>query len=106
MWEEQSSEQRQRNVLPEIPRSRRAQFDKEELPQLNLYDDRSLEGTYTQLPRPQPGTGNVQEAGNIPVTSTPNETCSRAKVQQTPSVDPPRMVYCAIYSILTRFTKF
>ena len=37
-------------------------------------------------------------------------TCSRAKPQKTPSVEkhahPPRVVYCAIYSTLTRFTKF
>ena len=36
-------------------------------------------------------------------------TNSRAKPQQTPSVEkhahPPRVVYCAIYSTLTRFTK-
>ena len=35
---------------------------------------------------------------------------SRAKPQQTPSVEkhahPPRVVYCAIYSTLTQFTKF
>ena len=35
---------------------------------------------------------------------------SRTKPQQTPSVEkhahPPRVVYCAIYSTLTRFTKF
>ena len=35
---------------------------------------------------------------------------SRAKPQQTPSVEkhahPPRVVYCAIYSTLTRLTKF
>ena len=34
---------------------------------------------------------------------------SRAKPQQTPSVEkhahPPRMVYCAIYPTLTQFTK-
>ena len=37
-------------------------------------------------------------------------TNGRDKPQQTPSVEkhahPPRMVYCAIYSTLTRFTKF
>ena len=37
-------------------------------------------------------------------------TYSRAKPQQTPSVEkhahPPRVVYCAIYSTLTRFAKF
>ena len=37
-------------------------------------------------------------------------TNSRAKPQQTPSVEkhahPPRVVYCAIYPTLTRFTKF
>ena len=37
-------------------------------------------------------------------------TNSRAKPQQTPSVEkhahPLRVVYCAIYSTLTRFTKF
>ena len=36
-------------------------------------------------------------------------TCSRAEPQQTPSVEkhahPPRVVYCAIYPTLTRFTK-
>ena len=39
-----------------------------------------------------------------------NVKCSRAKPLQTPSVEkhapPPRVVYCAIYSTLTRFTKF
>ena len=39
-----------------------------------------------------------------------NVTNSRAKPQQAPSVEkharPPRVVYCAIYSTLTRFTKF
>ena len=37
-------------------------------------------------------------------------TCSRAKPQQTPSVEkhahPPRVVYCAIYLTLTLITKF
>ena len=36
-------------------------------------------------------------------------TINRAQPQQTPSVEkhahPPRVVYCAIYSTLTRFTK-
>ena len=39
----------------------------------------------------------------------PNVKCSRAKPQQTPSVEkhahPPRVVYCAIYPTRTRFTK-
>ena len=39
----------------------------------------------------------------------PNVTNSRAKPQQTPSVEkhahPPRVVYCVIYPTLTRFTK-
>ena len=37
-------------------------------------------------------------------------TCSRDRPHQTPSVEkhghPPRVVYCAIYSTLARFTKF
>ena len=44
----------------------------EEPPQLNLHDDSSIGVTYTPLPRLQPGTANVQKAGNIPVTSTPD----------------------------------
>ena len=43
-------------------------------------------------------------------TLPPNVTCSRDKPKQTPSVEkhahPPRVVYCAIYPTLTRFTKF
>ena len=42
--------------------------------------------------------------------SQPIVTNSRAKPQQTPSVEkhahPPRVVYCAIYLTLTRITKF
>ena len=72
MHEEQGGEQRPRRVLPEVPRSQRVQFDAEEPPQLNLFDDSSIGGTYTPLPRPQPRTAHVQEAGHMPITSTPN----------------------------------
>ena len=72
MHEEQGGEQRPRRVLPEVPRSQRTQFDAEEPPQLNLFDDSSIGGTYTPLPRPQPRTTHVQEAGHMPITSTPN----------------------------------
>ena len=70
--EEQGGEQRPRRVLPEVPRSQRVQFDAEEPPQLNLFDDSSIGGTYTPLPRPQPRTAHVQEAWHMPITSTPN----------------------------------
>ena len=72
MHEEQAGEQRPRRVLPEVHRSQRVQFDAEEPPQLNLFDDSSIGGTYTPLPRPQPRTAHVQEAGHMPITSTPN----------------------------------
>ena len=56
------------------------------------------------------GQGNPGLAVVIIPPLPPNVTNSRAKPQQTPSVEkhanPPRVVYCAIYSTLTRFTKF
>ena len=55
----------------------------------------------------QPRSGGCHHP-NVPLP--PNVTNSRVKPQQTPLVEkhapPPRLVYCAIYSTLTRFTKF
>ena len=65
-------EQTPRRHLPELPRGRRAQFDMEEPPRLNLYEDSSIGSTYTPLPTLQPRTDSTKEMGNKQVTSTPN----------------------------------
>ena len=45
--EESRREQAPRRHLPDLPRGRRAHFDMEEPPRLNLYEDSSIGGTYT-----------------------------------------------------------
>ena len=88
----------------------------------NTLHQRFSKGVYpvTLLPPPRRlvpslglGTTWVRQPGLAVVIIPPlppNVTCSRNKPQQTPSVEkhahPPRVVYCAIYSTLTRFTKF
>ena len=70
---EETSEQKPRRQLPEIPRGRSDHFESEKPPELNLYDDSSIEATYTPLPTAQPGTRNMRDTGNKPATCTPNK---------------------------------
>ena len=61
--------------------------------------------------RPESGPEDYMGKATIIIPPlSPNVTNGRDKPQQTPSVEkhahPPRMVYCSMYSTLTRFTKF
>ena len=75
---EETSEQKPRRHLPETPRGRSDHFESEKTPELNLYDDRSIVGTYNPLPTAQPGTRNMRDTGYIPATSTPSVPQTKA----------------------------
>ena len=60
---EETSEQKPRRQLPNIPRGRSDHFESEKPPEFNLYDDSSIEGTYTPLSTAQPGTRSMKDTG-------------------------------------------
>ena len=66
LWEELRPSRR----LLEMPKSRRANFDTKEPPHLSLYDDSSIGGRYIPPLKPQLVSANINEVGNIQITST------------------------------------
>ena len=67
---EETSEQKPRRHLPNIPTGRNDHFESEEPQELHLYDDSSIMDTYSPLPAVQPGTRSKRDTGNKPSTST------------------------------------
>ena len=82
---EETSRHKPKRHLPSIPRGRADHFEYESLLELNLYDDSSVEGTYTPLPAAQLLTRSIRDTGNKPATSTPS--VPQTKIQGSSGVE-------------------